>query len=181
MWSGAGLDRVEARPHSDIGCAFCHVPHNATGNNTEVPLWNPEFTSTTLEGGYSNPDDSLDADDIGEPNGASKLCLSCHDGTMFMSTEHTFGDGEYEEMGTLETSHPISFVYDQELADADGELVDPGDLEPDVLDGNSRMQCSSCHDVHQQAVDQDKLLRWVEYDTETAGSTSSFCRHCHLK
>ena len=50
----------------------------------------------------------------------------------------TFGAGENQAMGSLERSRPISFVYD------------------------SKMQCSSCHDVHQQAVDADKSLRVKE-------------------
>lgn len=172
--------RVAAlEPHSDIGCSFCHVPHGGDGDNSEVPLWAPNRTTTSLTGNYSNPGGTLDAT-VGAPDGASKLCLACHDGAFsFVSDDHTFGPGE--QMGDLQNSHPISFVYDQQLATDDGELVDPLTLEPDVLDGNGKMQCVSCHDVHSQVVDTGKLLRWSVYDGSVDGSTSGFCRHCHLK
>jgi hypothetical protein len=169
---------TQARPHSNMGCNICHVPHNAVGDNTQVPLWTPEHTTTSLTGNYSS--DTLDAT-IGGPDGASKLCLACHDGTFpFVSGDHTFGDEPSTEMGSLENTHPISFVYDQDLADTDGELVSPGTLERDVLDGNGKMQCSSCHDVHSTVEDDDKLLRWTVWDSGP-GSTAGFCRHCHMK
>ncbi len=169
---------THAGPHSNMGCNICHVPHNAYGDNKEVPLWTPEHTTTSLTGNYTSG--TLDAT-IGAPDGASKLCLSCHDGSFpYVSGDHTFGDEPGMEMGSIENAHPISFVYDQELADTDGELVDPSTLAIDVLDSNGKMQCSSCHDVHTTVEDTDKLLRWTTYDAGP-GSSTGFCRNCHIK
>lgn len=171
--------------HSDYSCASCHVPHAAFGDNSDVPLWNPAHTETVLTDFYTNPDGTLDAT-VGQVDGASKLCVSCHDGSYsHVSGEHTFGpatDGT-NGMGMLATSHPVSFVYDAALFAADGELVDPSTLESDVLDGNEKMQCTGCHDIHVQAADPDRYLRWVpDYGARGRGVTSDgFCRKCHVK
>ncbi len=165
--------------HSDQSCHQCHVPHGAAGDNTQVPLWNPGRTSTTLTSHYSSP--SLNAT-VGAPDGASALCLSCHDGSYPMSADFAFGSGQNFHQGSLENSHPVSFVFDTALAEADGALVDPTTLERDVLDGQGKLQCTSCHDVHTQAVDRGKMLRWSTYDPAAGDAASSgFCRHCHLK
>ncbi len=109
-----------AAPHSDmVGCDGCHVPHNAD-QLPGVPLWNGSETSLTFTM-YSSK--TLQATMDGQPSGASKLCLSCHDGAnpnfLWMTDNEKFGAGE------LTNSHPVSFVYDSALASADGHLKDP--------------------------------------------------------
>ena len=146
--------------HSDRSCTYCHVPHNAIGDggadiNEQVPLWNPDHSVTTLTGNYANANGSLNAT-MSAPNGASKTCLSCHDGTyayvkyknIHMFSGATNGSGG---MGGIANTHPISFVYDAGVAAADGELVDPSTLASDILDGLGQMQCTSCHDIHSSA------------------------------
>ena len=182
-----GVAASTAQAHPDYGCNGCHVPHAAAADKS-VPLWNPQHTTTTLTGKYTS--DTMDAT-TSAPDGASKLCLSCHDGSYdHITTEHAFGSGN--GMGTLATNHPISFVYDSALASADGELVDPTTLAKDVLDANSKMQCTSCHDIHgtetgdvtddpNTAKDEtvsSPNLRWNYYGR---AATASFCRNCHEK
>ena len=183
-----------AQAHPEYGCGSCHVPHNAAGDNSEVPLWNPAHVTTTLTDNYTASQTTTAT--MEAPNGASALCLSCHDGTYsHVDSEHSFGEGlrtgvdedgdgndDAYGMGSLANTHPISFVYDAALASADGELVDPATLATDVLDGNSRMQCSSCHDVHNTAAGHDPAdaggnLRWAT----GYGTGATFCRHCHAK
>ncbi len=192
LWLGAANT---AQAHPDYGCKSCHVPHNAHTDKS-VPLWNPEHTTTTLTEMYAS--DTMDATAT-EVNGASKLCMSCHDGVGY-----TFrATSQHKIIGTLTTSHPISFVYDSALAALDGELVDPAGFAADpsmkdVLDASSRMQCTSCHDVHGTSVANptnadgtpmtdssgntitEPNLRWP-YNTPGYGVTATFCRNCHLK
>lgn len=177
--------------HSDHGCDSCHVPHNA-GDLPGVPLWNGNETTTTFTM-YSSP--TLQASMEGQPTGASRLCLSCHDGAnpsyLWMSDDRKFGANE------LTNSHPISFVYDSALVAADGALKDPSQpstlgrtIAEDLLDASSRVQCNSCHDVHVTGVG-EHLLRGYDYGRETVtnpdGSTSTvrhgpeLCRMCHIK
>ncbi len=178
--------------HSDlVGCDGCHVPHNADVL-PGVPLWNGSETTTTFTM-YTSA--SFQGTVDGQPSGASKLCLSCHDGAnpnfLWMSDETKFGAGD------LANSHPISFVYDSALAAADGALKDPSQpstlgrtIGEDLLDAESKMQCNSCHDVHTSGVGEHQL-RGYDYGYGTVeradGSTSvvhhgpELCRMCHLK
>jgi hypothetical protein len=59
-------------------CAFCHTPHAATPE-PRTPLWNRKLSSASYTTYNSS---SLDAVDLRQPGGKSKLCLSCHDGTL---------------------------------------------------------------------------------------------------
>jgi len=178
--------------HSDlVGCDGCHVPHNAD-MLPGVPLWNGSETTITFTM-YSSA--SFQATIDGQPSGASKLCLSCHDGAnpnfLWMSEDRLFGGGE------LVNSHPVSFVYDSSLAALDGGLRDPSEpstlgrtIAQDLLDPESKMQCNSCHDVHTSGIGENQL-RGYNYGFETIenpdGSTSQIhhgpelCRMCHMK
>ena len=116
------------------------------------------------------------------PDGASKMCLSCHDGTFTgVESEHVFGTAPEAGAGSLTASHPVSFVYDQNLASTDGQLQNPDTLEPGVLDVNSKMQCTSCHEVHDNGLDTEDALRWQYNSDLGSGVSATFCRHCHIK
>ncbi len=55
----------------------------------------------------------------------------------------------------LSNDHPISFTYDAILAAEDGKLINPSSglsglgntIQKDML-FNNKVECSSCHDVH---------------------------------
>jgi hypothetical protein len=176
-------------------CIVCHVPHNALSD--AAPLWNHELSTATYTP-YSSP--SLDATDVGQPNGSAKLCLSCHDGTVaidaFGGNEGTFKfpPNNPNNLGTdLSDDHPISFTYNDQLAINDGGLFEPtttvrtigsgqftktGPITDVLLEGQ-QLQCSACHSVHNDfvAVDplsRDKLLK-ISIDT------SDLCFACHNK
>ena len=71
---------VKANSETQV-CVFCHTPHGATVGVT--PLWNRKLSSATYTPYTSS---SLDANVLqgvlDQPGGSSKLCLSCHDGTL---------------------------------------------------------------------------------------------------
>ena len=64
-------------------CIFCHTPHGASA--TDGPLWNHQ-TSTAIYQTFSSPTLTALGITIGPPNGASRLCLSCHDGTVALGS-----------------------------------------------------------------------------------------------
>ncbi len=183
---------VMAIAHSDqFGCDGCHTPHNAEVL-PGVPLWNGSETMTTFTM-YSSATFQGAID--GQPSGASKLCLSCHDGAnpsySWMDPASAFTADE------LTGTHPISFVYDSALAALDGGLKDPSaastlgrTISEDLLDAESKMQCNSCHDVHTSGVGEN-LLRGYNFGREEVrnpdGSTREvhygpeLCRMCHMK
>lgn len=107
-------------------CIFCHVPHNAGSTGQ---LWNHALTTQTFQL-YSNTVSSTFNATTSQPGGASKLCLSCHDGTVALDsfgaqTGTHFISGTRNLGADLRNDHPISFTYDGTLASADGGLVAP--------------------------------------------------------
>jgi hypothetical protein len=138
---------VKATSETQV-CVFCHTPHEAT-SGIVAPLWNRKLSGATYTPYTSS---SLEADAAqlaAAPGGSSKLCLSCHDGTMAIDkvnvlngiknatiamTGTTAGKMPIANAGTgftrnlgldLSNDHPISFTYDSTLAGRDGELRSP--------------------------------------------------------
>ena len=73
--SVTGPGPVKATAETEI-CIFCHTPHNA---NPAVPLWNHSMAAGV---NYQTYTSSTMAAQVGLPTGSTKLCLSCHDGTV---------------------------------------------------------------------------------------------------
>ncbi|HEU6446876.1 MAG TPA: cytochrome c3 family protein [Verrucomicrobiae bacterium] len=153
--SATGPGTVKASTESQV-CIFCHTPHRANG---QTPLWNHNMSGVTNYIVYSSP--TLKAV-VGQPNGSSRLCLSCHDGTVALGSVNsrtatiqmqngvtTMPDGAANLGTDLSGDHPISFVYDSALVSLDPKLNDPSTLPAKVkLDQNHEMQCASCHNPH---------------------------------
>ncbi len=190
--SVSGPGEVRSLDETEI-CKFCHIPHTTGGPD---PLWGHALSRV---GRYQVPD--LRGGDRGprpapQPDGSSRLCLSCHDGTVAlgeiagrsrplpMAGGERLAPGRRGFLGTdLSGSHPISFVYpERDPAELDTS-VDMG-LRPaaaihgdgDVrLDAEGKMQCTTCHDPHA-----DRYYRpgqvprfWVK------PSVSEVCLTCH--
>lgn len=170
--SSSGPGTVKAVTESEI-CIFCHTPHSAS---SQAPLWNRydsgqtyiPYTSSTLQAA------------TGQPTGASKLCLSCHDGTVALGMVRSSSEaiqfnqplGGGQNIGTdLSDDHPISFVYDSSLAFSNAQLKDPSTLTGAVrLDNNSQLQCTSCHDPHNNQFD---------YFLKVNAIRGNLCLACH--
>ncbi len=165
-------------------CQVCHTPHGAVTGLT-APLWNHEVTTATFTLYTNVVSPSFDAT-ASQPAGASKLCLSCHDGTVAMDnfggqTGGTDFISGGELLGTdLSNEHPVSFTYDDALATTDGGLFLPstansglgGTIAADLLLGN-QVQCSSCHDVHNASGIGNLLVK--------TNAGSALCLTCHNK
>src|SRR5689334_3010708 len=105
-------------------CVFCHTTHHSGG---ATPLWNHILTSVTNYIVYSSPTFEAMGLTIPQPNGASRLCLGCHDGTVALGSVNSRTSpitmqnnvttiSGHANLGTdLSGDHPISFVYDQNL------------------------------------------------------------------
>ncbi len=189
--SVSGPGPVKAVSETQV-CVFCHTPHNA---NPSAPLWNRTLSGATYTPYASG---SLQAS-LGQPNGYSRLCLSCHDGTIAIGSVNNLGGqsatiqmqgagpGGVMPAGArllginLTNDHPVSFVFNQTLATADGELVSPTSLtdiirlyegaNPGIRDS---VQCTTCHDPH--LVANPKFLK-----KPFTGRTNIICLTCHVK
>jgi len=170
-------------------CKPCHTPHHTKA--LPAPLWNHELSTETYAMYDSTQSPTMDADVSIQPSGSSKICLSCHDGTVALENYGDIEEGTIFLYGdvligtNLSDDHPISFVYNTALATEDGELYDPatklsgvvgsmGTIHDDML-FQGRLECSSCHDVHNtRAVAGTKLLL-----KDNIGS--ALCLTCHDK
>lgn len=173
-------------------CVACHAPHKTDNSVADAPLWNHALStaSYTL---YSSP--TLNAT-VTQPGGGSKLCLSCHDGTVAVNsfggvTGTTMVSGGNNLGTNLKSSHPIGFTYDSSLATADGSLHDPtsktvtigagtqtktGTISSVLLYGG-KMECGSCHDVHNTFTVGSAGSGLVKVDQ----TGSRICLSCHNK
>ena len=166
-------------------CLPCHVPHSTT--TLPAPLWDLELSTDTYIVYGTTRSPAADAKKGLQPDGMSKLCLSCHDGIMASEVfgGHTGNPADYDGRSAAVNDHPISFIYDTALARKDKDLYDPattpsgvtgstGTIDADML-FLKRMECASCHDIHNtKALPGTKLLV-----KDTAGST--LCLTCHNK
>ncbi|MHC4429281.1 MAG: cytochrome c3 family protein, partial [Planctomycetota bacterium] len=174
--SAIGPGAVRAATDQEV-CVFCHTPHGAS---PVQPLWNRQLPVSPYNIYTSS---ALDAE-LGQPTGASKLCLSCHDGTIalgsIVSRNQVIGMSGgittlppgTANLGTdLSDDHPISFRYDSSLAARDLRLRDPHTLPTRVrLDANRELQCTTCHDAHD-----DTYGDFLVMDNADA----ALCTSCH--
>jgi predicted CXXCH cytochrome family protein len=156
-------------------CVFCHTPHSA---NPIAPLWNREDPGSF----YQTYESSTLQAVVGQPNGSSRLCLSCHDGTIALGQTYNprnatgtsvyLSPGQGGYLGTdLRDDHPISFVYDSGLAVRKGELRDPLTLPEHLpLDQGGQLQCTTCHNAHD-----DSNGKFLTMDN----TQSAMCITCH--
>ena len=171
-------------------CIFCHTAHTTESIDQ---LWNKTltqetnytlYTSTRLSG-YPTPS---------QPNAKSKLCMSCHDGTIAIGSVYnmpgTALSGTITMTGGVTTmptdagghiginladDHPIGYTYDPgsdpDLITKTWPWADAGEtvlLDPDASNGT--VECHTCHDAHDNTyppfLNQDK---------------ATICNECHSK
>ncbi len=149
--ASSGPGTIKATVEKPI-CEFCHAPHRP---GQSAPRWNRELSEVV----YTTYHSSTLKAAVGQPNGASKLCLSCHDGTIALGklkseknivpfTSATMPPGKTRLGVDLSDDHPVSFTYDQNLAARNGQLEFPPLRKPVKLDKFGQVQCTSCHDPH---------------------------------
>jgi predicted CXXCH cytochrome family protein len=105
-------------------------------------------------------------------------------GTNYISTPIATGTTPGGINGDISASHPISFTYDTALAaPATEELNDPsttpsglgGMIDADLLFGG-KLECASCHDVHDGQGGGPSGYLLVKPNTG-----SQLCTTCHTK
>ena len=195
----ASLDRV---------CIYCHAPHNTikavdASGIAYIPLWNHNVTAQTYvlySNGTELPNDIAHQSQAmvllagkNQPGGVSRLCLSCHDGTISTNAYGQYGAsskgaGNHYIVantpyiiggnGDLSNHHPIGFNYSAAQASdaglaAVGTTVTGAKTIQSLL-WNNNMECTTCHDVHNTGNTGEKFL-W------RTDRQSGFCLTCHLK
>ncbi len=156
-------------------CVFCHTPHNGMPLS---PLWNKELEPQVYQV-YTSP--TLRAGPLPQPTGPTKLCLSCHDGTIamgavlnpaggiLMAGGDTLPPGSLSDFGLdLSGHHPVSFMYSNSLPNEELQPSPPSDL---VFGGTDEVHCITCHDPHS-----DVYGKFLAKDNRY----SALCTSCHL-
>ncbi len=170
--SVSGIGEIKALTETRV-CVFCHTPHNAV---PATPLWNKRidptnyvlYSSTTMNAKPS------------QPTGPSRLCLTCHDGTIALGDVLQPSGGitmnisggipatRRSYLGTnLAGDHPVSFSYYDSLPNPELSPSPPQDL---LFYSNGVIHCSTCHDAHDNA--NKKFLR-------VNSVNSALCALCH--
>jgi hypothetical protein len=190
--SVSGPGEIRATVETQV-CKFCHIPHNAV---VPSPLWGHRLSNAT----YETPEIRTNPDGVAEPapqpDGSSRLCLSCHDGTIAlgdvageprpipMTGASRLTPGQSGFLGLdLTGSHPISFPVSDGRASAAASDSDMA-LRPLLsirsdnrvkLDEDGKMQCSTCHDPHSDRFYQPGRTPrfWV------APTVEEVCLTCH--
>lgn len=172
---GALTASISGGSTSSEVCVFCHTPHTAG----KEALWNRSDAGVV----YTPYQSSTTKARVGQPTGSSKLCLSCHDGTVALgrvrsrakpiamkSAAGTIPKGP-SNLGTdLSDDHPVSFKFDASLVAANGQLTRPAGSKSIHLDASGELQCTSCHDPHN-----DRNGKFLVMDN----SASALCVSCH--
>ncbi len=149
-----GPGPVRAIEESQV-CIFCHAPHNAS---PAAPLWNRHNPTSYYRIYESSTTDAR----IDQPGGSSKLCLSCHDGSIALGLVHSrpatdpipmnhlyIPSGASDLTNDLSDDHPIGFRYDRALANRDRQLRSPDLVSREIkLGPRGELQCIACHEPH---------------------------------
>ncbi len=150
-------------------CLPCHTPHSA-GGDVAAPLWDHSPGARTS---YKMFDGRP-----GKPGAASLLCLSCHDGSTAVDAYGGMGGdvtipqrASIGARGNLSTDHPVGVAYPvhDKYFRSKAEVEAKGDV---VLPGG-RVECLSCHDVHNRYGHEKLLVKTNE--------RSALCLSCHRK
>jgi predicted CXXCH cytochrome family protein len=177
--SVSGPGQLKALSETRV-CVFCHTPHNAS---PQTPLWNKDpgpvnynlYESSTLRVVPS------------QPSGASRLCLTCHDGLIALGAlltgpvqttgEITVGSRSYIGID-LADDHPVSISYINAIA-GNPEIVRPVPSDPRILfygSFNVTIECSTCHDPHNDDLcDRGFDCKFLVMDNKN----SELCLKCH--
>ncbi|MCK4659044.1 MAG: hypothetical protein KAV82_05930, partial [Phycisphaerae bacterium] len=174
--SARGPGPIRAVSENEI-CIFCHTPHNAA---PQTPLWNRENPRVHYRIYESSTTDAR----IDQPSGPSKMCLSCHDGSMALGnvlsqpqthpivmTARTIPPGATDLTNDLSDDHPIGFRYDRALTNRDRQIRPPELVTRDMpLGVHSEVHCTTCHDPHNNEL--GDFLR-------VSDQMSAICVTCH--
>lgn len=162
-------------------CVFCHTPHNA---RPATPLWNKDVDPINYDPMYTPYDSTTMAAGVMPPTGPSRLCLSCHDGTIALGAvrnpaagiempsgyRQISGGGSYLSTD-LRDDHPVSFPYNTSASQKPQGLVPPPPAGLLLYGAGNTMHCSTCHDPHDNT-----NRKFLAVDSRS----SALCLRCHV-
>jgi predicted CXXCH cytochrome family protein len=181
--SVSGPGPIKATSETRI-CIFCHTPHNATPS---TPLWNKSLNAVSYVLYSSSTMSAVPS----QPEGPSRLCLSCHDGTLALGAvlqpaggldvSGQIAPGMLSYLGTvLSGDHPFSFPYGASALNPYAGLSPTPPLDLVFFGIDASVECSTCHDAHEDAyrsldVNGNLTGKFLVVDNRSSG----LCLKCH--
>ncbi len=186
-FAASGTAAIHASTEQQV-CVFCHAPHNAS---PQVPLWNHRQPAVAAYGLYSS---TTLRSTVTQPGAAdsSKLCLSCHDGTVALGDTMNDGLLAFQDGAGVQNpnymlppgsasnlhkgtgfgdDHPFAFT-----PMTGTEVMNPPANDRVRLDGSGKVQCVTCHDPHVEDLDPTARKFLVKVN-----AASALCLTCHTK
>lgn len=182
-WKGTGRN-----------CMPCHFPKDTLFNTDKSHYWSKRMDSLIYQVFSVSEQD-------GAPGGNSKLCLSCHDGSVahdnHLNKSYSTKEGGFRKQMDFSPEHPVSVSYPT-TGVRDKKLRDPrttmsglgGSIDQDLLSAG-RVECTSCHDVHLARNTQGcigchrdgnfKSGRTMDLSLRVSNTHSALCLTCHIK
>jgi predicted CXXCH cytochrome family protein len=172
---------------TDEICVVCHAPHDNSNSGANTLLWNRTTATQGAYTAYTSP--TLDGASDG-PGAVSVLCLGCHDGGIAVDSYGGQSNGTEKIDGTkfgnlvqfdtnLQQDHPIGVTYDTTTTTGDSELkaitTSMGSNDIDFYLQSSKVECATCHDVHNTDSASNSTLLIVD------NAASALCLTCHDK
>jgi len=167
-------------------CIFCHTVHKANGDS---PLWNHTLSAVNNYVVYSSSRLQSLGITVPQPTGSSRLCLSCHDGTIALGSISSsvtpvtmYQNGAVittlpagsTNLGTdLSGDHPVSVDYEAAVLmdnTLQARALLPSAVRLEQLHGAYYVQCTSCHDPHD-----NRFGNFLVMDN----TNSALCSSCH--
>ncbi|HET9596459.1 MAG TPA: cytochrome c3 family protein, partial [Anaeromyxobacteraceae bacterium] len=155
-------------------CLFCHLTHTGAAKLGNRPDSHPakyrQYTSSTMTA-RAPPG----------PSQGTRMCLSCHDGTIAVGQTQLSGEirmrgesrivaGSSSNLGTdLRRSHPVGI---RQGAHPSLRRPPPGDAVH--MDASGAVECTSCHDPHRENGDPIAKKFLVKTNRDSA-----LCASCH--
>jgi len=176
-----GPGPVKATSEKEV-CLFCHDSH-IIDSSSPHPLWNQQLSTVTSYNLYSS---STYKQMSNQPSTRSKLCLSCHDGTVAIGQTYSPYSGKISVQGALSAAdnlgtdlsknHPLGFTMP---AVDDGEIklslvtAPPATSDPAVKLFANKIECVTCHNPHTPNL--DTSLQFMV----RSNANSALCKACH--
>ncbi len=160
-------------------CVFCHIPH---GGRPAVPLWNHQLSSLDYSLYTSSTYSQVNPGGVSQ---RSKLCLSCHDGTVavgqtagggYIATSGAMRSVDIIGAGGLQADHPLGFNMP---AVDDGEIklslttMPPTTSDRSVKLYHNVIECVTCHSPH--VPNNDTATQFMV----RSNTNSAMCIACH--
>ena len=172
----AAMATVEASPHDFHGvldgaatrglCEVCHVPH-AVSATTKSRLWRLDIAMVADTGSAADPKWATSV--------VGQLCGTCHGNPSLITCVNALGQVPHIVDGSVYATNSHRRSYDRLTGGAATDVKDTcaNAASRPYLGAGKLMQCTSCHNVHDNATVKPFLR------AAASGAITDVCADCH--